>query len=151
MTTPSKLIFQKWKSNLPFKVRTKDMVQSNFDELFCELSNSGTSFDDAHDMINEAADAHYPSYTIAQAVYKKYNHEVPFADFYKTWKKNIFDKAMKSFFDFYNIQDNVEKKTYGSMSKEEYSKQRAYANSFETIDPSTFKGFELEDLPEDLF
>lgn len=151
MTTPFKLIFQKWKSNLPYKVRTKDMVQTNFDELFCELCNNGVSFDDAHNIINDAADAHYPSHAVATAVYKKYNPEVPFADFYKTWKKNILDKATKSFFDFYSIQDNIEKKTYGSMTKEEYTRQRAYANSFEIVDVSIFKGFELEDLPENLF
>ena len=139
----ARLILERWVSDLQTKDRSIHKVSDNFDELFHNLWTAKVSFDIAHQLVDEAVSAHNPTDYVARFTYKNLKAQLngqSFTDFVANWKKNIKDRAYQSFYTFYPIDgDDQEEKKYGSMSAQEYSKQRKYANTFPELDIDALK------------
>ena len=63
-------------------------------------------------------------------------------DYIDNWKKTIKDKGLQAFYDYYSIDGEEAKKEpaqYGSMSKEEYHKQRRYADRYPELDTESLE------------
>ena len=133
------LILEKWIAELKDKDRSRANVASNFDDLFSQLSNIEIDFDTAHEMIDDAAKAHYPSDFIARKTYdatekRKGSDRKSYQEFIDGWKKDIKETALQSFYAFFDSElPKEEEKQYGSMSAREYRAQRKYAESFPII------------------
>ena len=143
----AKKILQKWQVDLAEKNKSWANIQTNFDELLFSWEQVGIECDDAHNLFPEAIKAHLPSIRIAKAAYSKSTSAklTTLEEFVKDWNKGIADKAWQVFYLYYRVDENkneVVKNTsieskYGSMSIQEYSKQRKYADAYEVIDPNT--------------
>jgi hypothetical protein len=137
----SRAIFTKWKAELFAKdasERSREHVQSNFEELFYAFSSASIPFEVANDFIKEAVTAHMPQRMIAEIVYKRVKTSSPDltkAEFIAQWREDIENSANAAFYTFYDIPGTPEVKTQttGGMSPQEYSLQRRHANSFPTV------------------
>ena len=136
----AKLIFEKWKSDFVNFDKKRDAVRANFDKLFGDLYDASIDFDIAYSYIEDAARRHIPRNDTAKWVWKSMKKFTAssYEDWLNNWREDIKSKCFQSFYDFYEIQEAdkpKEKKTrkFGSMSAAEYKRQRAYADSFETL------------------
>ena len=159
------LIFDKWKAELVGKDRSRPAVEGNFDELFSSWHRSKTSFDDAYNLLDAAIKAHYPSNSIARSVYKTLKKSPKTSIFLKDetefiseWKEHISATAKQVFYSLYSIDGTTEKQDvkFGSMSSQEYRKQRKYADSHPLLDwtkiehkPIQEDDFNFDDLSVD--
>ena len=160
----SRAIFTKWKAELFAKdasERSREHVQSNFEELFYAFSSASIPFEVANDFIKEAVTAHMPQRMIAEIVYKRVKTSSPDltkAEFIAQWREDIENSANAAFYTFYDIPGTPEVKTptTGGMSPQEYRKQNRYVDSFPTISAEELNDLEkkrqqfLEENIEDL-
>jgi hypothetical protein len=138
MNNKGNLIFDKWKSSLIQKDRTKPYWQSNFEELFDKLYRAKIQFDQAHEILDKAIRAHYPTYSIARRVFKRVKQmgaASSESEFIEDWHNQIAETAKCVFYAIYTIEgDEEQEEKYGSMSASEYRKQRKYAESHPLLD-----------------
>lgn len=133
------LIFNAWKADLSDKDRSFQSLLSNFDELFENFKYSDISIDTAEEYLKEAIIAHLPSKYIVKKTYQRFkkNNNVSEIDFFEDWKRGIEDKAKQAFFFRYPVTETEKTSNGGSsLSKDEYIKQRRYAESFPRLDLS---------------
>jgi DNA-binding cell septation regulator SpoVG len=139
----AKMMLERWAADLIDKDKSMKSVQSNFDELFYELWTASVPFDIAHELIDQVVKSHMPSQSIAKRVFMscKKNKDDSFQDFMDNWKETIKQKAVQAFFTFYTVEGEEAKKEEkkGSMSGQEYSRQRKYADAFPTLDVEELK------------
>jgi len=147
------LIFDKWKAELVDKDRSRSAVANNFDELFSEWKRSRVKFDDAYALLDAAIKAHYPSDTVAKNVYKRLKRTAGIPkgedEFITEWKNNISATAKQVFYSLYDIEGTKPKEEvkYGSMSSQEYRKQRKYVEAHPLLDWTKIK---LEPIEENV-
>lgn len=146
----AKLIFERWSADLQSKDRSAPAVMSNFDELFESLYNDEVPFDTVYDMLPSIIKAHYPNDRVARRTFKNRAQtygSTTYKEFLDDWKKTISDKAHQSFYTFYKIEGekNKEEKKYGSMSVQEYKRQRDYVERAPILNISELKK-QMEDL-----
>ena len=159
----AELIFDKWKAELVNKDRSRAAVLGNFDELVNNWHRSKISFDEAYGLLDIAIKAHYPSNSVARNVFKGLKKKAFISsdetEFVIEWKNNISAAAKQAFYSFYNIEgaNTQEEEKFGSMSSQEYRKQRKYADSHPLLDWETIEhkpiqedDFNFEDLDVDL-
>ena len=148
----AKKIFDRWKACLANADRSFDAVSGNFDELFYDFAKINIKADVAKSFLDEAVGAHLPAAMTAKWTYKRMDKNVvgTFEEFFTSWKKTISDKAGASYYAMFPFEnDQEEEKKFGSMSKQEYMKQRRYAAQFPSIDLSEIP--DLEELDEVAF
>lgn len=151
--TKAELIFDRWKADLKEMDRSRHKVEGNFELLFVTLDESKISFETAHQILDKAIKAHYPSQSVVDRTYRRLKPVVSKSkdEFHEEWKDNISAAAKRAFYGLFNIDGAAEKqedKEYGSMSASEYRKQRKYADSYPTLDWTKIK---IEPMsPEDL-
>jgi len=151
----AKQIYDRWKSGLINLDKSYNNISNNFDNLFFELYSASVVFDVAEDFIKDATAAHMPSLPIAKRTYSvmssKTTKHATFNEFYKSWKDGITDKAKNSFYSFFSLEgDEEEEKKFGSMSKQEYTKQRKYAEQFPPLDINAIPDDPIGDMDFDL-
>lgn len=145
MTTDNKvdLIFEKWKASLATKDKGWGAVSSNFDELFDELANIGTTFDEAHAILPAAIKAHQPAPGLVKSMWRTVRSQPKYAgmtekEYADGWNGEIADKGTNSFYSAFQVpeppDDDGEPKTHGSMSAKEYRLQRRHAESYPVLD-----------------
>lgn len=133
-------IFKKWSASLANRDRSKGSLDENFGDLFYDFWAASIPFKVAEEFLPDAVGAHMPSSYIANITYKqakaaKRHGDQSFNEYMKSWKALIQDKATAAFYNQYPIDGVEEKeKKFGSMSAQEYNKQRRYAESFPHVD-----------------
>ena len=145
-------IFKKWKIYLLNADKTISSVESNFDQLFCDMAHADIKKDTAEKYIKKASDEHAPTKGIAKWVWKRQDKDIagPFDEYYSNWLKVIYTKAEKSFYGLYPLdEDEEEEAKSGNMSKQEYAKQRRYANSFPYLDIAAMPDYDVVSEDED--
>ena len=133
----AKLIFQQWKSDLANKDRSTKNMYNNFDELFYSFHMSDIEFDEAHDYLKDAIQAHAFTKFVAKRVYDGLRGRIDksFEEFCTDWKEHIKDTATQAFFAWYKIEgESQEERQFGNMSPREYSLQRKDVERFPHID-----------------
>lgn len=133
----AKLIYQQWKSDLANKDRSSKNMHNNFDELFYSFHMSDVEFDEAHDYLKDAIQAHAPSKFVSKRVYDGVRQRVDktFEEFCTDWKEHIKDTATQAFFSWYSIEGESKKeRQFGNMSPREYSLQRKDVENFPHVD-----------------
>lgn len=142
------LIFDQWKSSLVDKDRSHSSLLDNFDELFESLKYANVEFETAEEYLKPAITAHLPSKHVLKFVYKKKkNPGLSEQEFFEDWKRLIEDRAKQAFFFRFPLPEPEEKKENPNkgMSKEEYIRQRRYADSFPSLDLSKIPDIEDDD------
>ena len=144
LNTVAKHVYKKWEAELASKDRSRSAVSDNFSELFYELWKASVTFEIAESYVSQAIKAHLPAKTIAGLTYKRLKPQlggVSFHEFMDDWKKNISSKAWDAFYTQYPIDgvEEKEEKKFGSMSVQEYNKQRKYVESFPVLDIEALK------------
>ena len=137
-------ILKKWEADLSSKDRSRTAVSENFGELFYEMWKASVPFEVVESLVPQAIKAHLPNKIIAGKTYKQLKARLggqSFNDFMETWKKNISDKGYEAFYAQYPIEGVGEKeeKKFGSMSIQEYNKQRKYVEAFPILDTEALK------------
>lgn len=142
----AELIFDKWRAELVNKDRSRTAVEGNFDELFSSLHRSKIKFDDAYALLDVAIKAHFPTDSIAKNTYRRLKRTAHISksesEFVTEWKTNISAKAKQVFYSLYDIEGtetSPDEVKYGSMSAQEYRKQRKYADSHPLLDWTKIK------------
>jgi hypothetical protein len=147
------LIFDQWRSSLADKDRTHASLLDNFSELFDDLYYANIDFDLAEEYLKDAVTAHLPSkYVVKQTYKRKKGFGLSEQEFYDDWKRLITDRAKQAFFFRYPLpepENKPEETGTGSMSKDEYMKQRRYANSFPSVDLSKIRAAQITEDDED--
>lgn len=146
----AKLIFESWRASLADRDRSHTKLVENFDDLFFEFDQYNIDFDLAHEYLDLAIAAHLPDKRVLKYTYKRSGgYGMSQDEFYEKWKEKIRDSATNVFYARYPI--DAEKKEDStlpnSMSKDEYLRQRRYANSFPTLDLSQIP--DMEDIADD--
>lgn len=147
------LIFDRWKAELKEMDRSRANVYNNFELLFVTLDDSKVSFEVAHQILSKAIEAHYPSKSVVDNVYRRLKPMLngkTKQEYEAEWRENISAAGKRAFYDLYNIDgaSEQEDKKFGSMSSAEYKKQRKYADSYPVLDWTKIK---IEPIaPEDL-
>jgi hypothetical protein len=102
------LIFKQWETSLPTRDRSWPYVQSNFEELFETLKESGLEPAHAHDYVAKAVKAHSPDRGLIKFQYKKTKAINPRVgtekEFEDNWIAGIASKANVAFFNVYPQQ-----------------------------------------------
>lgn len=151
----AKLVFEEWKAGLADMDRSHANLLGNFDMLFENMIYSNISFDIAESFLDEAITAHLPSKYIIKLTFKKRRDKTQTEqEFFTEWKRLITDRAKQAFFLRYPLKiEKPDTSATGAMSRDEYVKQRRYADSFPLIDLSKIKNqtddddeFSLADL-----
>lgn len=131
-------ILDRWSAELKEMDRSRENVQSNFEVLIVNLSESKIGFDIAHEILDKAIVAHYPPKGAVDNTYRRLKPMISKSkdEFLSEWKENIKSAAKRAFYTFYDIDGEkpIEDKKYGSMSTVEYTKQRKYADSHPLLD-----------------
>lgn len=135
----AELIFDRWKAELRDMDRSRANVFNNFELLFVTLEDSKISFEVAHRILPRAIEAHYPSKSVVDNVYRRIKPMLngkTKQEYESEWRENIAAAAKRAFYGLYNIDGAVdqEDKKFGSMSTAEYKKQRKYADSYPILD-----------------
>lgn len=138
------LIFDRWKAELKEMDRSRGNVFNNFELLFVTLDDSKISFEVAHLILPKAIEAHYPSKSVVDNVYRRLKpilNGKTKPEFHEEWKENISAAAKRAFYGLYSIDgaSQQEDKKFGSMSATEYKKQRKYADSYPVLDWTSIK------------
>lgn len=152
----SKLIFQEWKTLLSKKDRSFSYVESNFEELFQQLKDSGVDFNEAHSLLPGAIKAHQPHISLARKVYqniKKFGGEgssYTEKEFIEKWNEDIANKGSSAFFSIYPVDKPVvkeEPKMYGKLTLKEHRQQLDYLKQFPVLNTSSLE----KNLNSDLY
>lgn len=147
----AKLIFEQWRSGLVDRDRSHTKLADNFDDLFFEFDRFNLGFEVAHEYLDLAIAAHLPSKQILKFTYKRTKgFGMSEDEFHEKWKEKIRDAATNVFYARFPMEDGEareETNMPAAMSKDEYLRQRRYANSFPTLDLSQIP--EPEDSPAD--
>jgi hypothetical protein len=102
------LVFKQWETTLKTRDRSWPYVQSNFEELFESLKNSGLEAENAHDYIVKAVKVHSPDRSLIKFRYKKTRVINPRVgterEFEESWIAGIAAKADVAFFNIYPQQ-----------------------------------------------
>lgn len=145
-------IFDRWSSSLALRQKSSNYLLENFDALFEELMYANVDPDLAEQFIKPAVTEHLPNKMILKITYKKNKNTEKYAgvteqEFFESWKKLIEDSAKQAYYFRFPLPEPETKKeaAAGSMSKDEYMKQRRYANSFPSIDLSKIPDIEEKD------
>ena len=158
----AELIFDKWKAELVDRDRSRASVAGNFDELFSGWHRSKVSFDEAHNLLDTAIKAHFPSDAVGRNTFKRLKKvggcsSKSETEFVSEWKQNISAAAKQVFYSLYDIDGTPKQDAkYGNMSPQEYHKQRKYANSHPLLDWTKIKhepieeDFDLDDTDIDI-
>lgn len=144
-------LFERWKSTLAkksSKERETNAAQSNFEELFYELSLNNIDFETAEGLLSQIISAHMPSFIIVEKVWQLQRSKRPGLnkkDWLAHWRAMIEESAKAAFYNWYKIpgEEEASKLETGPMSTQEYSAQRKHAETFTIL---TAK--ELRDLDE---
>lgn len=139
------LIFERWKAGLQSKKRSREHVNSNFDELFDQLKNAGATLDEARAILPNATKAHQPTPQTAKFIWNNMRRQPQFAgvtenEFTSDWNKFIADSAANSMFAFFPITDGADDdgtpKVYGDgkISSREHARMTAHSDCFEMLD-----------------
>lgn len=145
------LIFDRWKAELKEMDRSRAHVYGNFELLFVTLDDSKISFEVAHRILGKAIQAHMPSKSVVDNVYRRLKPMLngkSKPEFEEEWRENISASAKRAFYDLYSIDGAAqqEDKKFGSMSASEYKKQRKYAESYPVLD---WKSISIEPIKQD--
>jgi len=135
-TQTANRIFEKWKADLAQLDRSRNSVRDNFDRLFGELCDNDVSFEEAEQILPKAAQRHFPNKSAAKNTWERCKNwaKCSFEEWHANWNEDIRAKATSSFYEFYPLTTIVKpKRNFGPFSPAEYAKQRAYADSFETL------------------
>ena len=134
-------VFDQWKSELVSMDRGHASLLDNFDLLFENMLYSNITFDVAESFLNEAIAAHMPNKYIVKLTFKKRKDKgISEQDFFEEWKRLITDRGKQAFFLRYPLEiDKPEPAPAGAMSRDEYVRQRRYADSFPSIDLGKMK------------
>lgn len=137
LDTTIRTIVEKWKTSLTDK--SKSAVSGNFDRLFMRLAKLDIPFDTARSTADKAIDIHFPRPSVIKGVWRKAKTNFPgdIKEFEESWKEMISEKGLESFHAFFSEDTEDEPAMVGTMSAQEYIKQRKYANSFPTFDWTT--------------
>ena len=145
MNKNARLVFDKWKANFtkkPNNERTTKNAQINFEELFYEMKRYQISFEDAQDVINDAVAVHMPPMFLVDKVYTTMKADKKTSatkqEFASNWRTTFEEAANSAFYTWYEIPlaSDPEFESPQKASKipdAEYIKQRALADSFESI------------------
>ena len=153
LKSKAELIFDKWKAELVGKDRSRAAVAGNFDELFSAWFRSKIKFNDAYALLDTAIKAHMPSDSVAKNTFKRLKKLAAIpkgeAEFITEWKQNISATAKQVFYSIYDIEGTNPKEEvkFGSMSAQEYRKQRKYADSHPLLDWTKIK---IEPIEEEV-
>ena len=136
------LILHKWKVELKSKPKSKSYVAQNFDELVDQLKSADIPRSISLDIMKEAIPEHFPSRSLARSMYKKYKYMAKDKnedEYYEEWCSMIEAEAYQVFYLYYPLEDitgvkDKKRVDYGSMSKQEYMRQMAYATSHPDVD-----------------
>jgi hypothetical protein len=147
----AKLLFEQWRSGLADRDRSHSKLAENFDDLFYELDRNNIDFELAHEYLDLAIAAHLPDKRNLDYTFKRTGGFGQTKDeFHEKWKKKIRDEATNVFYARYPLEDDDAKEESPlpqGMSKDEYLRQRRYANSFPPLDLNQIP--DVEDLPDD--
>jgi len=136
----ARLIIERWGTALGSKSKTMNSVSDNFDEVIYGLHTAKISFDVVYDLLDRIVKIHQPNNSTIKYTYKRMKDiNIGVDEFGEDWIKRIRDKCFESFYSFYELEEPVEEKKFGSMSAREYSKQRKHAESFPLLKRSTAK------------
>ena len=145
MEKNARLVFDRWKASYNKKVaseRHTKNAQVNFEELFYEMKRYQIPFDEAHDAIDTAIAVHMPPMFLVDKVYATMKADLKTSatkqEFIASWRKNMEEAANAAFYAWYEIPlptdpDPEAPKRTGKIPDAEYIKQRALADSFESI------------------
>ena len=145
----AKLLFEQWRAGLADKDRSHNRLTENFDDLFFELDRNNIEFEIAHEYLDLAIAAHLPDKKTLRYTYKRTKgFGMSEDDFHEGWKTKIRDTATNVFYSRYPLDtpEKEESNNPSGMSKDEYLRQRRYANSFPVLDLSKIP--DPEDLSE---
>jgi len=148
----AKLVFQQWESELADLDRKHTSLLDNFDLLFENMIYSNVSFDVAESYLDEAITAHLPSKYIIKLTFKKRQDKgINEQDFFAEWKRLIADRAKQAFFLRYPLEiEKPDAPATGGMSRDEYVKQRRYADSFPSIDLGKIRASQIDDDDDEI-
>jgi len=145
----AKLIFEQWRAGLADRDRSHTRLTENFDELFYELDRYNVNFELAHEYLDLAIAAHLPDKKTLKFTYKRTKgFGMSEDEFHEKWKVKIRDAATNVFYARFPIEGEGEKEESilpQGMSKDEYLRQRRYANSFPTLNLSLIPDLVEED------
>lgn len=147
----AKHIFKMWEASLAERDRSVASLKENFSELFYEMDKNSIDFDIAFSYLDPAISAHLPTKAVIKSTYKRYANKSSFdseEDFYVSWKKLIKDAATNAFYCFFPLSDEEAAQLPNGMTKDEYNRQRRYAESFPLLDLSKIP--DIEDQKSDL-
>lgn len=156
----ARIILKKWVSALKDKDKSWASVAVNFEELFADWFTHGIDMQEAHELLEEAVRHHYPPAAVVRPVYQraKSNGKMQLSEkeFIVQWQKNIHDVAIKTFFEWYQLEApeserpySPKEKHFGSVSGADYKEMRKFADSFPEIDVNNIEFNEIEE--ESLF
>ena len=146
----AKLLFEQWRSGLADRDRSHNKLTENFDDLFYELDRHSVEFELAHEYLDLAIAAHLPDKKTLRYTYRRTKgFGMSEEEFHDKWKDKIRDAATNVFYARFPLEDDGKEESIlpTGMSKDEYLRQRRYANSFPPLDLSHIP--DPEDLPEE--
>ena len=134
-------LLHQWMVSLKTKDRKKGSLITNFDELVSSFKSFDISYDKAKDLMGKAIKAHLPSEKIAEATYNKYKFNIKQSkkEYLESWFKNIEEAGWGVFYNYYSLINKENQTDLNGISKEEYLRQRKYAESFPILDTSLNK------------
>jgi hypothetical protein len=133
------IIFEKWKSAVRFKDKSKKHIADNFDELFAAWRAIGATFEELSDgWLQRAINTHMPDSTLIKKVFRNLKLSGISGterEFGESWKASIEKRVNEIFLNYFSpskieVAQGQEQSIYGSMSATEYFAQRSYADSF---------------------
>ena len=134
ITKIAEIIFHKWKIDLKGLNRSKDHIANNFDLLVEGWSSADVPRDIADNLMKNAVKEHYAPRSVERAIYRKNKPRLRGTtedEFIEDWRKMIESEAYQVFYLHYPLEIIKKKQTtYGSMSKQEYMRQMAYASTY---------------------
>lgn len=149
-------LFEKWRSNFRDRLKDKENIYANFNDLFFEMSRNFISSEIAHEYLKPAVAKHIPDSYIVDRTYnnssvKKIQSK---SEFLENWKNLILDKATQAFYDVYPLENQQEEQEKiqlpKGMSKKEYVLQRKHAQEFPLLDISMIQDMYKQIQDEDV-
>lgn len=154
MRRNAKLLFEQWRASLAERDRSIKSLEDNFDYLFYEFDRHSITFDIAHEYLDLAIAAHLPDKKMLKWTYNKTKgFGQSMEEFHESWKSRIRDAATNVFYSRFPLKDDSAKEETNlpsGMSKDEYLRQRRYANSFPALDLSKIPDPEDEGIDDDV-
>ena len=137
------LIYERWKASLKNKDRSRQYVESNFEELWNDFRKADATIEEARSYLADAIKVHLPAPALTKFTWRTarnnpLNRDKSEKEWVDDWNKDIADKATNSLYDTFPlpVDDDVDPdpKVYGQMSAREYKLQRRQAESYPVLD-----------------